>query len=44
MMNIKAGLPVKLLDDVINISKTLGIEEKMEPRVNYTKEIIDTRL
>jgi len=44
LRDIKAGLPVTLLDDVIKISKTMGIEEKMKPRVKYTQEIIDARL
>ncbi|MFO7990940.1 MAG: hypothetical protein R6U61_01440 [Thermoplasmata archaeon] len=44
LRDIRAGLPVELLDDVVEISDTLGVKEKMEPRVEYTKEIIEVRL
>lgn len=44
LRDIRAGLPLTLLDDVIDISKTLGVEEKMNPRVEYTKEIIEARI
>ena len=44
LRDIRAGLPEETLDEVIEISKTLGVDDKMEPRVNKTKQIIDSRL
>lgn len=44
LRDIRAGLPETILDEVIEVSKTLGVEEKMKLRVNKTKEIIDSRL
>lgn len=44
LRDIRVGLPISLLDDVIEIADTLGIEEKIKPRVEYTKDIVKSRL
>jgi len=44
LRDIRAGLPVTILDDVIEIANNLGIEEKVKPRVEYTKEIVQANL
>jgi len=44
LRDIKAGLPVTVLDDVVDIAETLGLKEKMKSRVEYTKEIVGSRL
>ncbi len=44
LRDIRVGLPISLVDDVIEIANTLGIEEKMKPRVEYTKDIVKSRL
>jgi len=44
LRDIKAGLPVTVLDDVMDIAETLGLKEKMKSRVEYTKEIVGSRL
>ncbi len=44
MRDIKAGLSIGLLEDVIKISENLGVREKIEPRVEKTKEIIDAQM
>ncbi len=44
LRDIRVGLPISLLDDVIEIASILGIEEKMKPRMDYTKEIVRSRL
>lgn len=44
MRDIKAGLSIDLLQDVIRISENLGVKEKIEPRVEKTKEIIEVQM
>ena len=44
LRDIKAGLSIGLLEDVIKISENLGVREKIEPRVEKTKEIIDAQM
>lgn len=44
LRDIKAGLPLDILNEVMAISKTLGVEEKMNPRIEKTREIISDRI
>ncbi len=44
MIRIKAGLPITVLDDVMDIAEILGAKEKMRSRVEYTKEIVGSHL
>lgn len=44
LRDVRSGLPISLLDEVSRISKTLKVEDKMEPRVKKTKEIIESRI
>ncbi len=44
LRDIRVGLPISLLDDVMEIANILGIEGKMKPRVEFTKEIVVSRL
>ncbi len=44
LRDIRVGLPASLLDDVMEMAGTLGIREKMKPRVEYTREIVEARI